>query len=89
MITEKDLENQNTFFKYGRGDSYEGYWYQGTFDCGVHVYGEGKISFFLHDEVYGKKWHIRNVESLEDLQNLYNTIYNKTKFKMEINKRFY
>lgn len=88
MITEKDLENQNTFFKYGRDDSYEGYWYQGSFDCGLQVYEKG-ISFFLHDEVYGKKWHIRLVKSLEDLEQLYNILYPKEKFEMGENKNFY
>jgi len=88
MITEKDLENQNTFFKYGRGDSYEGYWYEGSFDCGLQVYDNG-ISFFLHDEVYGKKWHIRNVESLEDLEQLYNILYPKEKFEIGENKNIY
>jgi hypothetical protein len=88
MITEKDLENQDTFFKYGRGDSYEGYWFDGCFDCGLKISEKG-ISFFLHNEVDGEEWHLRTVESLEDLQLLYNTIFIKSNFKMSINKRFY
>ena len=88
MITEKDLENQNTFFKYGRDDSYEGEWYQGHFDCGVKVFDD-RIVFFLHNEVDGEKWFIRRVTSLEDLELLYNAIFPKNKFRMEKNSRFF
>ena len=88
MITEKDLEKQNTFFKYGRGDSYKGEWYQGHFDCGLQVVDD-RIVFFLHDEVYGKKWFIRSVESLEDLELLFNILYPKDKFEMGKNSCYY
>lgn len=91
MISEKDLLNQNTFYKYGGAEIEHGhntyYWYQGSFDCGLQIYENG-ISFFLHDEVYGKKWHIRNIESLEDLEYLYNAIYPKDKFRMEKNDNY-
>lgn len=85
MITEKDLENQNTFYKYGRGDTYFGEWFQGHFDCGLQV-NNNKVYFFLHNEVDGEKWFIRPVESLEDLKNLYEMIYPKKKFLMEDNE---
>lgn len=89
MITEKDLENQDTFYKYGRDDKYEGEWYQGGFDCGVKVLDDGSIVFFLHEEVYGNKWFMREVVSLEDLKYLYEAIYPKEKFRMGKNKNFY
>jgi len=92
MITHKDLKNQNTFFKYG-GAQIEHkhtvyYWYEGSFDCGLRVYDDGTISMFLHNEVDGDTWSIRNVESLEDLEYLYNAIYPKDKFRMEKNDHY-
>ncbi len=91
MITEKDLENQNTFFKYGSDviehKSTVCYWYEGSFDCGLRVSDEN-ISMFLHDEVYGKTWSLRNVDSLEDLEYLFNAIYGKDKFMVERNDHF-
>jgi hypothetical protein len=86
MLTEKDLLNQDTFYKYGRGNSYLGEWYEGGFDCGLQVNESGdRVSFFLHNEVYGDKWFIRRLESLDDLKNLYEIIYPKKKFRLEKN----
>ena len=87
MLTEKDLMNQDTFYKYGRGESYEGEWYDGQFDSGLKVSKSGdRVVFFLHDEVYGEKWFIRAPKDLNDLKNLYETIYPKKKFRLEKNE---
>jgi len=73
-MEEKELEKQNTFFKYE-----ENVWYDRQFEFQIR-FKLGTVAILHHCEVEGDTWFIKYLKSLEDLKTVYEAITNQ-KFK--------
>jgi len=74
MIKEKEMQNQNTFFKYDNN-----FWYDKNYDFEIEFIGSknGICNLSYFDEVNGEREFIKTLKNMSELKNLYELLSNE------------